>query len=112
MRVTFEDFVALATGGQVQPYRYQTALAESGLPDVLRAPTGSGKTLAAVLPWLYRRIAHPDPIVRAGTPHWLVVVLPQRTLVEQTVDSAREWVEMLGAAVGIHVLMGGEDSRD
>ena len=111
-RVTFEEFVAAATGGRVRPYPYQTELAQSGLPEVLHAPTGSGKTLAAVLPWLYRRIAHPDPIVRAGTPHWLVVVLPQRTLVEQTVDSAREWVEALGASVGVHVLMGGEDSRD
>jgi CRISPR-associated endonuclease/helicase Cas3 len=90
--VSFEDFVAAATGGHVQPYPYQTSLAESGLPDVLRAPTGSGKTLAAVLPWLYRRTAHPDLSVRAATPHWLVVVLPQRTLVEQTVDSARAWV--------------------
>ena len=54
----------------------------------------------------------PIPTVRAATPHWLVVVLPQRTLVEQTVDSACAWVKALGAAVGVHVLMGGEDSRD
>lgn len=110
--MTFEEFVAAATHGLARPYPYQTELAQSGLPDVLRAPTGSGKTLAALLPWLYRRIAHPDPAVRAGTPHWLVVVLPQRTLVEQTVDAARRWVGALGAAVGVHVLMGGEDRRD
>ncbi|MGE5695059.1 MAG: DEAD/DEAH box helicase family protein [Candidatus Sericytochromatia bacterium] len=110
--MSFEAFVAKATGEQVRPYRYQTALAESGLPEVLRAPTGSGKTLAAVLPWLYRRIAHPDRNVRKATPHWLVVVLPQRTLVEQTVESARAWVEALGAPVGLHVLVGGEDSGD
>ncbi|KZS72106.1 CRISPR-associated helicase/endonuclease Cas3 [Mycobacterium kansasii] len=110
--MTFEEFVAMATGGFARPYPYQTALAQSGLPDVLRAPTGSGKTLAAILPWLYRRIAHPDPAVRAKTPHWLVVVLPQRTLVEQTVDAARRWVDALGAPAGVHVLMGGEDSRD
>jgi CRISPR-associated endonuclease/helicase Cas3 len=110
--VTFGEFVVSATGGRVRPYPYQTALAELGLPEMLRAPTGSGKTLAAVLPWLYRRTAHPDQIVRAATPHWLVVVLPQRTLVEQTVESARAWVEALGAPVGVHVLMGGEDSGD
>ncbi|MBS4729898.1 CRISPR-associated helicase Cas3' [Mycobacterium sp. SM1] len=110
--MTFEEFVAVATEGSVRPYPYQTALAESGLPDVLRAPTGSGKTLAAVLPWLYRRMAHPDAAVRSETPHWLVVVLPQRTLVEQTVDVTRRWVVALGAPVGVHVLMGGEDSRD
>jgi CRISPR-associated endonuclease/helicase Cas3 len=110
--VTFDEFVVAATQGCVRPYLYQTALAESGLPDVLRAPTGSGKTLAAILPWLYRRVAHPDPAIRAETPHWLVVVLPQRTLVEQTVDAARRWVETLGVPVAVHVLMGGEDSRD
>lgn len=110
--MNFVDYVAAATGGQVQAYPYQVALAEHGLPDVLRAPTGSGKTLAAVLPWLYRRTAHPDMRVRAATPHWLVVVLPQRTLVEQTVDAARRWAEMLGAPLGVHLLMGGEDRGD
>lgn len=110
--MTFEEFVAAATHGSVRPYAYQTALAESGLPDVLRAPTGSGKTLAAILPWLYRRIAHRDPAVRTETPHWLVVVLPQRTLVEQTVDAARSWVDALNVPVAVHVLMGGEERRD
>lgn len=110
--MTFEDFVAAATEGLVRPYPYQTELAESGLPDVLRAPTGSGKTLAAIMPWLYRRIAHTDPVVRTKTPHWLVVVLPQRALVEQTVDAARRWVETLRVPVAVHVLMGGEDRRD
>ena len=60
---TFADWVSAATGG-VQPYCYQSRLAEQGLPDVLRLPTGTGKTLAATLPWLYRRIEHPDPVVR------------------------------------------------
>jgi CRISPR-associated endonuclease/helicase Cas3 len=110
--VTFEEVVAAATDGKVRPYAYQTALAEAGLPEVLRAPTGAGKTLAAMLPWLYRRTAHPDSAVRAATPHWLVVVLPQRTLVEQTVDTARRWVERLGNRIAVHVLMGGEDGRD
>lgn len=110
--MTFEEFVTAATKGSVRPYPYQIGLAESGLPDVLCAPTGSGKTLAAILPWLYRRIAHPDSAVRADTPHWLVVVLPQRTLVEQTVGAARRWVDALNVPVAVHVLMGGEDSSD
>ncbi|WP_024805788.1 CRISPR-associated helicase/endonuclease Cas3 [Nocardia sp. BMG51109] len=110
--MSFEDFVASATDGAVRPYEYQRQMAESGLPEILRAPTGSGKTLAAVLPWLYRRVAHPDSVVRTSTPRWLVVVLPQRTLVDQTVGKVRDWVQALGLPVGVHVLMGGADDDD
>ncbi|MBV9160706.1 MAG: DEAD/DEAH box helicase [Pseudonocardiales bacterium] len=81
----FTSWVGVATGGE-RPYGYQSRLAEQGLPDVLRVPTGTGKTLAAVLPWLYQRAGHPDAEVRKMTARWLVIVLPQRALVEQTVD--------------------------
>lgn len=107
----FEEFVSRATGGE-RPYRYQSRLAEGGLPDVLRVPTGSGKTLAAVLPWLYRRLAHPDAKLRTSTPRWLVVVLPQRALVEQTLTVVGGWLGNLGLDVPVHVLMGGEDAAD
>jgi CRISPR-associated endonuclease/helicase Cas3 len=85
-------------------------LADGGLQEVLRAPTGAGKTVAAVLPWLWRRRRHPDATVRRSTPHWLVVALPLRTLVEQTVDSIRSWLANLDLSteVGLHVIMGGE----
>jgi CRISPR-associated endonuclease/helicase Cas3 len=111
LSLTFADLVSAATGG-VQPYRYQARLAEQGLPDVLRVPTGTGKTLAATLPWLYRRIEHPDPVVRWTTPRWLVIVLPQRALVEQTVRVVKGWLDNLGLEVPVHVLMGGEDLGD
>jgi hypothetical protein len=109
--LTFADWVDVATGG-AQPYPYQANLAEHGLPDVLRVPTGTGKTLAATLPWLYRRLRHPDPVVRQTTPHWLVVVLPQRALVEQTVEVIKDWLSKLGLDTPVHVLMGGEDAGD
>jgi len=96
----------------VPPYRYQSRLAEQGLPDVLRVPTGTGKTLAATLPWLYRRVEHPDPVVRQATPRWLVIVLPQRALVEQTVEVIDGWLRNLMLDVPVHVLMGGEDAGD
>lgn len=109
--LNFYDWVAVATGG-VQPYHYQSRLAEQGLPDVLRVPTGTGKTLAATLPWLYRRVEHPDPVVRQATARWLVIVLPQRALVEQTVTVVKGWLDNLGLEVPVHVLMGGEDRGD
>jgi len=103
--------VGTATGG-VQPYGYQVRLAEQGLPDVLRVPTGTGKTLAAALPWLYRRAACPDADVRRTTPRWLVIVLPQRALVEQTVTVLKGWLDNLDVEIPVHVLMGGEDAGD
>ncbi|MDN5852920.1 MAG: CRISPR-associated endonuclease Cas3'' [Actinomycetia bacterium] len=109
--MTFAHLVTTATGGHA-PYDYQSGLAERGLPDVLRAPTGSGKSLAATMPWLYRRRFHPDPAVRDATPRWLVVVLPQRSLVEQTADAVRTWRGRLAIDLPVHVLMGGESSED
>lgn len=105
---TFAAFCRRATG--FQPYPYQRRLADEGLPEVLRAPTGSGKTVAAVLPHIFRRREHPDTDVRARTPLRLMVALPLRTLVEQTVDSVRSWIGALGLSdeVGVHALMGGE----
>lgn len=108
---TFADWVDVATDG-AQPYPYQSGLAEHGLPDVLRVPTGTGKTLAATLPWLYRRLRHPDSVVRRTTPHWLVVVLPQRALVEQTIEVIEGWLSKLRLDIPVHVVMGGEDADD
>ena len=105
---SFDELVQLAAGHS--PYPYQRRLAKGGLPELLQIPTGAGKTLAATLPWLYRRRFHPDPEVRAGTPHWLIFVLPMRVLVEQTRDMIGRWLQNAGLAdeVGLHVVMGGE----
>lgn len=125
----FDEFVARVCrtgpdGDPFVPYDYQRRLAVNGLPELLRVPTGTGKTLAAVLPWLYRRRFHPDDDVREATPRRLVVVLPQRALVEQTARSVRAWLVGAGLAsepdrpeepddaVGLHVLLGGASSDD
>lgn len=109
---TFVEIVRRATGHD--PYPYQRRLADDGLPDLLRAPTGAGKTLAATLPWVYRRRFAADPDVRRQTPRWLVLVLPQRSLVDQTVGVVRGWLDRLDLAeeVPVHVLMGGVSTSD
>lgn len=105
----FESFVERADP-HVAPYPYQVAIASHGFPEVLHAPTGSGKTMAAVLPWIYRRLCHPDEDVRRATPRWLVFALPMRVLVEQTAGVIQGWIERLELQdrVGLHVVMGGE----
>jgi CRISPR-associated endonuclease/helicase Cas3 len=104
------------------PYPYQRRLAEEGLPDLIRVPTGAGKTLAATLPWLYRRRFHPDPAVRHATPRRLVLVLPQRSLVEQTRAVVERWLDRLRDSddrairlepeIKVHVLLGGASTDD
>lgn len=66
--------------------------------------------MAAVLPWLYRRRFHSDPLVKEATPHWLVFVLPMRTLVEQTHRVITGWLQNLGLSddLACHLLLGGE----
>lgn len=108
MTMSFDDLVMRAAGHE--PYPYQQRIATEGLPELLRVPTGAGKTLAATLPWLFRRRFHAEGGVRTSTPHWLVLVLPMRVLVEQTFDVVRAWVEALGLQdeLPVHVVMGGE----
>lgn len=96
-----------ATG--YEPYEFQRRVAEEGLPELLRIPTGCGKTEAVGLGWLYRRRFHPDADVRLTTPHWLVIALPMRALVEQTVDRFRRWMKRLGPGldIALHIVQGG-----
>ena len=103
--MTYAGFFKRATG--FNPYPYQARLAESdGQFSLLRVPTGAGKTEAAVLGWLYRRCWRAD----IAAPRRLVYCLPMRTLVEQTVERIRCWLERLGMTddVGVVTLMGGE----
>lgn len=108
----FGEFFRIAQDGQFGPYPYQRVIAESGLPVLCTVPTGAGKTAAAVLPWLWRLLVNEGS--KAATPHRLVYVLPMRSLVEQTVDEIRLWLERLGldGVVQLHVLMGGVNRDD
>lgn len=112
--MTFTELAWEATGHKHEPYPYQLRLADEGLPDLLCVPTGAGKTLAETLPWVYRRRFHPDVAVRRATPRRLVLVLPQRSLVEQTHRVVTGWLEKLplDPAIGVHLLLGGASTDD
>jgi CRISPR-associated endonuclease/helicase Cas3 len=107
----FADFTEFATDAMDgrRPYPYQQRLADYGLPELLRVPNGAGKTAAAVLPWLWRRMRFPD-----STQDRLVYVLPLRSLAEQNERQITTWLERLGLARTIPVIMllGGERRDD
>ena len=99
----FTAFFKTATGG-FTPYDWQLQVAFDGLPDVLPVPTGLGKTEVA-LAWAWRRF-----VAQKDEPLHLVVCLPMRSLVTQTVDRLRGYFDALRAPavdVGVHQLMGG-----
>lgn len=102
---SFTSFFATATGG-FKPYRWQLMVALDGLPDVLPIPTGLGKTEVA-LAWAWRLTADKQP-----EPLHLVVCLPVRSLVTQTVQRLKTYFEALKVAkpefdIGVCQLMGG-----
>lgn len=109
---SFEAMVRAATGRG--PYPWQQRVADEGLPELIAVETGAGKTAGVVLPWLHRRRFHADLEVRSATPHWLVVCLPLRTLVEQSESEVQRWIAGLGLSdnVLVHVAMGGRERRD
>ena len=101
----------IAFGTDAQPDPWQQALMNSAWPKVLIAPTGSGKTAAVTLGWAAHRLRSPHEI-----PRRLVWCLPMRTLVEQTAEAIRGWLDRLAAHLNapcalpgpndVHVLMG------
>lgn len=102
---SFRDFFKTATGG-FMPYGWQLQVAVDGLPDVLPVPTGLGKTEVA-LAWAWRLLVDKRP-----EPLHLVICLPMRSLVTQTVQRLKANFDALKTTkpdvdVGVHQLMGG-----
>ncbi len=113
MQQQFGDWFKRTTNNL--PFPYQQDLAESEyLPDILNVMTGAGKTQAIIAAWLWRSFHHPSLEVRKTTPRKLVIVLPMRTLVEQTRDVAAKCLEKSGIdeKIGLHILMGGAIDSD
>lgn len=102
---SFSSFFKTATGG-FRPYQWQLQVALDGLPDVLAVPTGLGKTEVA-LAWAWRLLED-----KQNEPLHLVICLPMRSLVTQTVQRLRGYFDAVRAKrpeidVSVHQLMGG-----
>ncbi len=102
---SFTSFFRIATGG-FTPYDWQLQVAVDGLSDVLPVPTGLGKTEVA-LAWAWRLLVDKDP-----EPLHLVLCLPMRSLVSQTVQRLVGYFDALRIKkpeidIGVHQLMGG-----
>lgn len=118
MPVDFASFFSKAFADLRQPYDYQKRLTESPCESrMINIPTGLGKTAAVVLAWLWNR-QQPN----SSWPRRLVYCLPMRTLVEQTYAETKKWLEAHQllwegkteshkGKVGLHILMGGEESE-
>lgn len=124
----FHTFFTQATG-KSEPYDYQSRLAHAPCESrLISVPTGLGKTAAVVLAWLWNRqhkvasaLAESD-FPKSSWPRRLVYCLPMRTLVEQTFEETKKWLEAHQllwdgkephtGKVGLHILMGGEDTTD
>ncbi len=103
--MSFAEFFHTATGNK--PYNYQCRLAcgddtDPAKPETLAGgtncasrlisiPTGLGKTAAVTLAWLWNRIM----LANDEWPRRLVYCLPMRTLVEQTRDEIKRWLDAL-----------------
>ncbi|MCC7195705.1 MAG: DEAD/DEAH box helicase, partial [Gemmatimonadaceae bacterium] len=102
---SFREFFKSATCG-FAPYNWQVLVALDGFPDLLPVPTGLGKTEVA-LAWAWRLLVAKQP-----EPLHLVVCLPMRSLVSQTVQRLTTYFAALKATmpeidVTVHQLMGG-----
>ncbi len=106
MEKNFKRFFKELTGFTPFPFQEDFAV-KPHLPCVLEAPTGSGKTATVVVGWLWKRFMKEEEV-----PRRLVYCLPMRVLVEQAYHSILQWVEKSGLDINVHILMGGEDTRE
>ena len=109
------ELYRIAFDKDTSPDLWQRQFATDEWPEVLIAPTGSGKTAGVTLGWVAHRVR-----ARWQTPRRLVWCLPMRTLVEQTAEEVKRWLERLhGYDLGagtlpkpedVHILMGGVET--
>jgi CRISPR-associated endonuclease/helicase Cas3 len=134
---TFDAFFQRATGKT--PYPYQTFLATAPIENrLISVPTGCGKTAAVILAWLWQRRMNPNGTPRRLVYCLPMRVLVEQTRdcaldwpdavgmlagdVERVpaengkrgkiVADSYKWQPEQNDKVGVHVLMGGEETED
>lgn len=121
MKQQFESFFRrlAGLGHDDHPHDWQIELGrqEAAESRLIRIPTGFGKTLGVLGAWAWNRLYRADD----RWPRRLVWCLPMRVLVEQVAAEAETALSRLGCLwdgisnhagkVGVHLLMGGEDSE-
>ncbi|MCC6858778.1 MAG: DEAD/DEAH box helicase [Bryobacterales bacterium] len=106
----FDDFFKRVTNYTRHGWQARLA-ADSVCQDrLIRIPTGFGKTAGVTIAWLWNRVYQRNN----DWPRRLVLCLPMRTLVEQTENAVREWLNRAGLNVQprVHVLLGGLSPSD
>lgn len=91
MPTDFPSWFERQTGFAPHAWQRQLGEANDYRSRLIRIPTGMGKTLGVLAAWSYHRLVRDD----ATWPRRLIWCLPTRTLVEQTADVARAWLEAL-----------------
>ncbi len=109
MTMDFCELFQKMTGHEA-PFPWQTELArrEDCGNRLVNVETGMGKTQGVLGAWVFHRVVRKDD----RWPRRLVWCLPMRTLVEQTRDELAACVQKAGLSIGVHTVMGGEDSGD
>jgi CRISPR-associated endonuclease/helicase Cas3 len=103
---SYREFFKKATGFEPFPWQLQMVSSDT-VPEIVSVPTGMGKTAGVVLSWLWRRQRSAGDV-----PRRLVYCFPMRVLVEQTEAVVRNWIRNLELDVDVHVLLGGNVSKN
>lgn len=102
----YKEFFKEITGFEPFPYQVEFAALDKEYVG-LNVPTGLGKTLTTFVSFAYDRIHSPK-----STPRKLIYVLPLRTLVDQTIDVAKDVIRNSGLSLKVYTMMGGAIEDD
>lgn len=99
----FNTFFEQLTGFTPWPWQAQLGSDLACRDRLIRIPTGFGKTAGVATAWAFHRLVRKQ----RSWPNRLIVVLPMRVLVEQTISAMAEWLGAVDPEVRVWPAMGG-----